>query len=131
MTIYTIVYFLVTRFFKLKRFYLDAFLLVSIFVCLFGISDHFQMDLLGFKEFMLDEQKASYTATFGNINTYTVYVGAAVCVSMILFAMEKNLLRMGYYIVVMAISMVALIIGASDNAFVRISSDAERYEWRQ
>ena len=103
MTIYTVVYFLVTRFFKMKTIYLDAFLLVSIFVCLFGITDYFKMDLLGFKEFMLDEQKAIYTSTFGNINTYTVYVGAALCVSMMLFVLEKNIKKIAFYVVVMAI----------------------------
>lgn len=122
MSIYTIVYFLTTRFFKMKRIYLDAFLLVSIFVCLFGISDYFKMDLLGFKEFMLEEQKAIYTSTFGNINTYTAYVGAVLCVSMILFTLEKSLKRMSVYIVVMAIAMVALILGTSDNAYLTLAA---------
>ena len=40
MTIYMAVYFLVTRFFKLKQWYLDAFLAVGIFVCVFGITDY-------------------------------------------------------------------------------------------
>ena len=66
MTIYMAVYFLVTRFFKLKRWYLDAFLAVGIFVCVFGITDYFQMDVLGFKVNMMDTQKAIYT----NIRKY-------------------------------------------------------------
>lgn len=32
------------------------------------------MDVLGFKVNMMDTQKSSYTSTFGNINTYTIYV---------------------------------------------------------
>ena len=43
--------------------YLDAFLAVGIFVCVFGITDYFQMDILGFKVNMMDEQKAIYTST--------------------------------------------------------------------
>ena len=122
MTIYLVVYFLSTRFLVLRRVHLDAFLLVSIFVCLFGISDYFQMDLLGFKEFMLDEQKGLYTSTFGNINTYTVYVAAVLCVSMILYVMETCRKRMAYYFGVMAIAMVALIVGASDNAYLSLGA---------
>ena len=122
MTIYLVVYFLTTRFLVLRRVHLDAFLLVSIFVCLFGISDYFQMDLLGFKEFMLDEQKGLYTSTFGNINTYTVYVAAVLCVSMILYVMETCRKRMAYYFGVMAIAMVALIVGASDNAYLSLGA---------
>ena len=76
MTIYMIVYFMVTRFFCFRQWYLDAFLAVGIFVCAFGITDYFQMDILGFKVNMVEEQKATYTSTLGNINTYTVYVGA-------------------------------------------------------
>lgn len=122
MSIYTVVYFLVTRFFEMKRGYLDAFLVVSIFVCLFGISDHFQMDLLGFKEHMVEAQKKSYTSTLGNINTYTVYVGTSVCISMILFSLENNVWKTMYYFCVMGIAMVALIFGVSDNAYLTLAT---------
>lgn len=122
MSIYLVVYFLTTRFFVLKRVHLDAFLLISIFVCLFGITDYFQMDLLGFKENMLDEQKGLYTSTFGNINTYTIYVAAVLCVSMILYVMETCKKRMAYYLGVMAVAMVALIVGASDNAYLSLAA---------
>ncbi|MBR5316970.1 MAG: O-antigen ligase family protein [Lachnospiraceae bacterium] len=121
-SIYTVVYFLVTRFFKVKRIYLDAFLVISIFVCLFGISDYFQMDLLGFKERMMDEQKSQYTSTLGNINTYTVYVGAVLCVSMLLFTLESCMKRTAFYAGVMAVAMVALIVGASDNAYLTLAA---------
>lgn len=122
MTIYLAVYFLFTRCFKMKRIYLDAFLVVSIFVCGFGITDYFQMDLLGFKEMMLEKQKVDYTSTIGNINTYTVYVGAVLCVSMILFALETCKKRTVFYFGIMAISMVALIVGTSDNAYLTLAA---------
>ena len=52
------------------------------------------MDILGFKVNMLDEQKGIYVSSLGNINTYTVYVGAVLVVSMILFCLEKNRKKM-------------------------------------
>ena len=121
-TIYTITYFVVTRFCTLKRWHLDAFLLVSLFVCLFGITDYFQMDLLGFKENMLDKQKSIYTSTLGNINTYTVYVGAVVCVSSILFMLDTCKKRCAFYFMTMIIAMVALIVGTSDNAYLILAA---------
>lgn len=121
MTIYMAVYFLVTRFFTFRQWYLDAFLAVGIFVCLFGITDYFQMDILGFKVNMVEGQRAIYTSTFGNINTYTIYTGAVMVVSMILFCLEKNQKRMLWYYGNMILSSFALIMGTSDNAYLTLA----------
>lgn len=122
MTIYMIVYFMVTRLFVFRKWYLDAFLAVGIFVCLFGITDYFQMDLLGFKENMMDRQKAIYTSTFGNINTYTIYVAADMIIATILFAAEKNVKKIVWYYVNIVISCFALIMGCSDNAYLSLAA---------
>lgn len=122
MTIYMIVYFLMTRFFHFRQWYLDAFLAVGILVCVFGITDYFQMDILGFKVDMVEAQKGIYTSTFGNINTYTIYVGAVMVVSMILFALEKNQKRMMWYLGNMVLSSFALIMGTSDNAYLTLAA---------
>ena len=107
MTIYMIVYFLTTRFFRFRRWYLDAFLAVSLFICLFGITDYFQMDLLHFKVRMYEEQKGIYTSTLGNINTYTAYVGMVLAISVILFALEKNRKKMLWYYINIVVSSFA------------------------
>lgn len=96
-------------------------LAVGILVCVFGITDYFQMDVLGFKVNMVDEQKAIYTATFGNINTYTIYAAALLAVSMILFTQEKNQKRMLWYFGNMVLSSFALIMGTSDNAYLSLA----------
>lgn len=122
MTIYMAVYFLTTRFFKLKQWYLDAFLAVGVFVCVFGITDYFQMNVLGFKTNMMDEQKALYTSTFGNINTYTIYVAALLAISTVLFAFEKNQKRMLWYYGNIILTSFALIMGISDNAYLSLAA---------
>ena len=122
MTLYLIAYFLVTRFFRFRQWYLDAFLAAGIFVCLFGITDYFQMDILGFKVNMLDEQKGIYVSSLGNINTYTVYVGAVLVVSMILFCLEKNRKKMFWYLANFALSSFALVMGTSDNAYLTLAA---------
>lgn len=121
LTIYMVVYFLVTRYFEFKKWYLDAFLAVGILVCLFGITDYFQMDLLGFKRQMIPKQRKIYTSTFGNINTYTVYVAAVMVVSTILFATEKCPKRMVWYYANMILSCFALVMGCSDNAYLSLA----------
>lgn len=122
MTIYMVVYFCVTRFFTLKRWYLDAFLAVGLIVCLFGITDYFQMDLMGFKMYMVPKQKDKYTSTLGNINTYTVYAAAVMVVSAILFSTEKNGKRIVWYYANMVIACFALIMGVSDNAYLSLAA---------
>lgn len=121
-TIYMIVYFLVTRFFEFRKWYLDAFLAVSLFVCFFGITDFFKGDLLGFKVHMMDEQKSVYTSTFGNINTYTIYAGTVLCVAMMLFTQAKEIKHLIWYFVVMMLSAVALIMGNSDSAYLTLAA---------
>lgn len=121
-TIYMVIYFLMTRFFCFRQWYLDAFLAVGILVCAFGITDYFQMDILGFKVNMMDTQKSIYTSTLGNINTYTVYVGAVMVISMLLFAQEKNQKRLLWYYGNMVLSSFALIMGTSDNAYLTLAA---------
>ena len=122
MTIYMVVYFMVTRVLTFRKWYLDAFLAIGIFVCLFGITDYFQMDLLGFKRNMVEQQKAIYTSTFGNINTYTIYVAAHMIIASILFAVEQCPKKQIWYYVNLVISCFALIMGCSDNAYLSLAA---------
>lgn len=121
MTLYMLIYFLVTRFFCFRKWYLDAMLAVGIFVSAFGISDYFQMDVLGFKQKMVEDQKAIYTSTLGNINTYTVYVGVMSAVSMVLFSKEDNIKKSFWYLGNFILSIFALIMGTSDNAYLTLA----------
>ena len=122
MTIYMVIYFMVTRFFVFRKWYLDAFLAVGLIVCLFGITDYFQMDLMGFKARVVDYQKAIYTSTLGNINTYTIYAAAVLVISMLLFAHESNQKKMVWYYVNMVVASFALIMGCSDNAYLSLAA---------
>lgn len=122
MTVYTAVYFFVTRFFRFRQWYLDAFLVTGMLACGLGIVQYFQIDLLGFKAEMSEVQLSGYTSTFGNINTYTIYAGAVLVVAVILFTQEKNWLRMFWYFAAMMVAGVALIIGNSDNAYLTLAA---------
>lgn len=120
--LYGAAYFCVTRFGKLKKWYLDAFLIANLLVCIFGITDYFKMDLLHFKVGMLEEQKFMFTSTIGNINTYTALVGMVAAVSAVLFATEDKWKKQCFYFAGLVISFFALVMGISDNAYLSLAA---------
>jgi len=122
MTIYMVVYFLMTRFFVFKKWYLEAFLAVGLLICVFGITDYFQMDMFGFKVQMYEYQKDLYTSTIGNINTYTIYAAVVLVISMILFTQENAPKKIAWYYTTMIVSTFALIMGCSDNAYLSLAA---------
>lgn len=87
---YVVMYFLVTRFFRFKKIYLDLFLIAGLYVCVWGIQDYFQMDPHGFLENVEAVDKDIFTSTIGNINTYTAWVAIYMAVSSSLFIVEGN-----------------------------------------
>lgn len=122
MLFYGIAYYSVTRFGKMRKWYLDAFLAAGLLVCLLGISDYFQLDLLHFKAEMREEQKFMFTSTIGNINTYTALVGMVTAVAAVLFASERRWKRMIFYYTCLLISFFALVMGISDNAYLSLAA---------
>lgn len=93
---YVVMYFLVTRFFRFKKIYLDAFILVGLYVCIWGIQDYFQLDPHGFLENVEAVDKDIFTSSIGNINTYTAWVAIYMAVSSTLFIVEGNGLFAGF-----------------------------------
>ena len=75
LTLYVLVYFLISRFWKLKGWYLELFLITGMIMCVIGITDYFQLDVLDFRGKIRPSDSTIFTSTVGNINTYTAYVG--------------------------------------------------------
>lgn len=115
-------YFIVSKFLEFKKLYIDAILVAGIVVCLFGITDYFQLDLFHFKVSMLENQKNIFTSTIGNINTYTAYVGLIVAISTVLFSSDTNKKYRAFYFTCMFIGFFAIIMGASDNAYLSLTA---------
>ena len=118
--LYTICYFLVTRCFNFKRWYIDVFLGTSVIVCFLGILHFFNLDPLGFKKNISPDDYNIFVSTFGNINTYTSYLALPIGVSSVLFAIEKNLKRKIWYYICMTLAFMAIIMGVSDNAYLTL-----------
>jgi hypothetical protein len=115
-------YFIVSKFLKFKNLYVDAILITGIIVCIFGITDYFQLDLFHFKVSMLENQKNIFTSTIGNINTYTAYVALIVAISTVLFTTSINIKYRVFYYICMLIGFFAIIMGASDNAYLSLAA---------
>lgn len=121
-TWYVVSYFCVSKLWELKTGHIDIILIAGILVCLFGITDYFKMDILGFKAPMVPEQRAIFTSTIGNINTYTAYVGIIVAISTVLFALNKEFKRSVFYYFCMVIGFFSIIMGVSDNAYLSLAA---------
>lgn len=119
-TWYVISYFCVSKLWKFRKGHIDIILIAGVLICIFGITDYFKMDIFGFKTLMVPEQRAIFTSTIGNINTYTAYVGIIVAVSTVLFALTKETKRLIFYCFCMVIGFFAIIMGVSDNAYLSL-----------
>lgn len=124
---YAAIFLWASRYYSFDKKHIHIFLAVGMFLCLFGISDYFNMNLLGFKDNINPRQWSMFTSTIGNINTYTAFVGYYVAVSGILFLMtdskghtlkEKFLGEVMFYYIAMAVSFLALTLGISDNGYL-------------
>ena len=141
---YVFMYFAVTRFFKFKKIYLDAFILVGLYVCFWGIQDYFQLDPHGFLENVAAVDRDIFTSTIGNINTYTAWVAIYMAVASVLFVTERegessgegsiesflsektriiiSDVRLIFYLLSTCLFFTALIMGQSDNSVLSITA---------
>lgn len=118
LTLYVVSSLLISHFWKFSGWLLEVFLASSMIVCLLGITDYFQMDILNFWEnASLDE---SFISTMGNINGFTAYAGMMMGFAAVMFALEKNIWRLIWYYLCLIISFAAIIVGRSDNAYISL-----------
>lgn len=121
-SLYATSYFLISRFWQVKEWMFELFLSTGMIACLFGITDYFQMDILHFRTENTASAMSSFTSTFGNINTFTAYVGIIMGFSAALFAVEKNRKKLIWRYLCLVISFAAIITGRSDNAYLSIAA---------
>ena len=120
--IYGLAYFIITRYLKFKEGLIDCFMITGVLVCLLGITDYFQFDILHFKEYLAFEQKYAFTSTLGNINMYTAYVGMVIATAMTLFIYTKSKKKIMFYYIVFVVGLLALITGRSDNGYLAMGA---------
>ncbi len=120
LTLYTVSYFLISRCWKVNGWMLELFLVSGMVMCVIGITDYFQLDILDFRGNIKPEQSTTFTSTVGNINTYTAYVAMIMGYASTMFATTGKLWKMVWYYLCMAVSFMAIIMGCSDNAYLAL-----------
>lgn len=122
--LYFLSYIFVRRDFVYNKKVFDIFILVSILVALFGITDFFDMNLFGFKDNLERENWSTFYSTIGNINTYTAYLALPTGLSSCLFIFydldRLNKKALVFYYISSFIFYIALIVGNSDNAYISL-----------
>lgn len=118
---YVAAYFCITRYYRVKEAHMMIFLAAGMFMCVFGITDFFDMDLLHFKEEIKETQRNMFTSTIGNINTYTSCVAMVMAFSGVMFGAADSLKKAAGYGVCTVIAFGALIMGESDNAYLSLA----------
>lgn len=120
--LYVAAYFCITRYYRAKEWHMAVFLGAGMLMCLFGITDFFDMDLLGFKEEIKEIQRYMFSSTIGNINTYTSCVAMVMAFAGVMFAASDSAKKAAAYGVCTFISFFALIMGESDNAYLSLAA---------
>ena len=122
-TTITLAYFLVTRYLKFSKHMVTTFLVTSWLMCLFGITDFYNMNLLHFKDNIKENQYFLFTSFIGNINSYTVFAGFSVAVSTVLFVLSReSVKRTVFYFLTMIVAMMGLTMGSSDNGYLSMAA---------
>ena len=123
MTLYVAAYLVISRFWKLREWYLEVFLVTGLVMCIFGITDYFRMDILHFRGPYTDPSESDiFTSTIGNINSFTAYVGMVMGFSGAMFITEEKGRRMIWHYICLVISFFAIIMGCSDNAYLSMGA---------
>lgn len=121
-TLYTAVYFFIVKCFRVRSWYVDLCLTVGLVVCIFGLTDFFYLDLLGFEIYLSSSEKNSFTSFIGNINMYTQLVSIYLGVAVFMWVGTKNRLMSIWYYICLWIIFLAAIVGQSDNVYLSIAA---------
>lgn len=120
MTLYTVMYLILSRFGRLKDWHIQLFFASGLVMCLIGITDYFQMDILHFRTPETMELGKTFASTIGNINTYTSYLALLMGLSVTLFALETRTLKMIWYYICIIITFMSITMAGSDNAYLAL-----------
>lgn len=111
-------WFLVTKFFRYRPFYMILFLTVGAFVCIWGITDYLGMDIFGWRADANDfDAMLAFTSSIGNLNTYSALVSLYFGVSAVMCLGKRKL---WFFLPMYFVVVCGLITGSADNAFLAV-----------
>lgn len=113
-----IAYWFVTRFYHFKKWHLYAYLVAACLPEIWGMTDFFLLDLLGFHKNTSPEYIYTFVSSVGNINTYTNMVALHLGAAVVLFVLSDTKRELILTCVTLAISSLAIVMGISDNGLL-------------
>lgn len=120
--LYVSSYFIISRFWRTKNYFFELFLGNGVLVCLLGITDYFQLDLLHFRDNIAPVNAVTFMSTIGNINTYTAYIAMMMGFSAAMYLTAAPSRKRIWYCFCMVISFFAIIMGVSENAYLALGA---------
>lgn len=118
--LYGVSFLVISRLSDFRNWYLELFLVSSVLVCAFGITDYFNLNLLHFKDHIDPRQYSIFMSFMGNINTYTAYLSLMLGVSGLLFASDRGRARCIWHYFCLVLAFFAMITGQSDNVYLAL-----------
>lgn len=106
----------------MRRWYVDIFLAAGLVVCLFGITDFFNLDLLGFEKHLGSVEIYMFTSFIGNVNFYTELVAIYMGIAAVMWIGTQNKIRSVWYFICLWIIFLAAIMGQSDNVYLAMAA---------
>lgn len=118
-TLYVGVYFLISRYWEPDSNKMRWFLVSAVIASLFGMIQYLGYDLFDFRRV---ERPQNFISTFGNINTYTAFIGVMLGAAAALYIGEEKRQKTIFCYVSVVISIAAIITGNSDNAYLTLGA---------
>lgn len=117
-------YCLVSRFYVLKRWHIDAMLIAGMIVCGWGVLDYFDLGPLG--NLGLTAYKTQFSSTIGNIDVLTAIEAVYVAVSSLMFISEASAEKPSagrkiFYLIASAVCFMGLECGRTANLLLSMA----------
>lgn len=119
--LYTLMYFAVSRNLQKPNAFLLCAVVVFSVVCLFGVCNCFDIDLLGLHDRLSDRQKGAYISTIGNINFYSSYLCLLLPLVLCGFIQATNKTSRIIYTVSLLIGSFGIMVTASESFALGLS----------
>lgn len=120
--LYFVLYIIVSRGYKYKKYYLNCAIFSGVFASIWGITDYFRMDIFGFLRGVSEGQVSMFMSSVGNLNTFTNYTTMIFAVSAGLFMIEKNRIIALLYGLASLFTCLGSIYGLSDNTLLAFAA---------
>lgn len=114
-SLYVIVYFIVSRNLENSNKFLICTVMSLVIVSLIGVFNCFDIDVVGFYSELADNYKGAYISTIGNINFYSSYLCLVLPVVICGFCLTKTVISTTIYLISIVIGTLGAMVTSSES----------------